>query len=83
LLPFSLESISLSKYVKSKIYGNIILLVVLYGYETWSFTLREEHKLKVFKNRVLRKVFAPKRVTGGDWLMRNFIICAAHQILFW
>jgi hypothetical protein len=44
----------------------IILPVVLYGCETWSLTLREEHKLRVFENRVLRKTFGPKRdeVTG-------------------
>jgi hypothetical protein len=42
--------------------------VVLYGYETWSLTLREERRLRVFENRVLRKVFGPKRggVTG-EW----------------
>jgi hypothetical protein len=41
--------------------------VVLCGYETWSLTLREEHKLRVFENRVLRRIFGPKRdgVTGG------------------
>jgi hypothetical protein len=41
--------------------------VVLYGYETWSLTLREEHRLRVFENRVLRKIFGPKRdeVTGA------------------
>jgi hypothetical protein len=41
--------------------------VVLYGCETWSLTVREEHKLRVFKNRVLRRIFGPKRegVTGG------------------
>jgi hypothetical protein len=41
--------------------------VVLYGCETWTLTLREEHKLRVFENRVLRRIFGPKReeVTGG------------------
>jgi hypothetical protein len=41
--------------------------MVLYGHETWSLTLREEHKLMVFENRVLRRIFGPKRdrVTGG------------------
>jgi hypothetical protein len=40
--------------------------VVLYGHETWSLTLREEHRLRVFENRVLRRIFGPKRddVTG-------------------
>jgi hypothetical protein len=44
-----------------KIHITIILPVVLYGYETWSLTLREEHKLRVFENRVLRGIFGPKR----------------------
>jgi hypothetical protein len=56
----------LSRNVKVKIYKTIILLVVLYGCETWSLTLREEHRLRVFENRVLRRIFGPKRdeVTG-------------------
>jgi len=55
-----------SKNVKIKIYRTIILLVVLYGCETWSLTLREERRLRVFENRVLRRIFGPKRdeVTG-------------------
>jgi hypothetical protein len=50
-----------------KIYKTIILPVVLYGCETLSLTLREEHRLRVFENRVLRRIFGPKRdkVTGG------------------
>jgi len=44
-----------------KIYRIIILSVVLYGCETWSLTLREERRLSVFENRVLRRIFAPKR----------------------
>ena len=49
-----------------KIYRTIILPVALYGCETWSLTLREERRLRVFENRVLRRVFGPKRdeVTG-------------------
>jgi hypothetical protein len=42
-------------------YKTILLPVVLYGYETCSLTLREEHGLKVFGNRVLRRIFGPKR----------------------
>jgi len=42
-------------------YRTIILLVVLYGCETWSLTLREELRLKLFENRVLRRIFGPKR----------------------
>jgi hypothetical protein len=44
-----------------KIYGNIVLPVVLHVCETWSLTLGEERKLRVFENRVLRKIFGPKR----------------------
>ena len=46
----------------------IILPVVLYGYDTWSLTLRKEHRLRVFENRVLRRIFGPRRdgVTG-EW----------------
>jgi hypothetical protein len=49
-----------------KIYRTIVLPVVLYGCETWLLTLREERRLRVFENRVLRRVFGPKRdeVTG-------------------
>ena len=51
----------LSKKLKIKIYRTMILPVVLYGCETWSLTLREERRLRVFENRVLRRVFGPKR----------------------
>ena len=50
-----------SKNIEIKIYRNIILPVVLYGCETWSLTLREECTLMVFENRVLRRIFGPKR----------------------
>jgi hypothetical protein len=50
-----------SRNVKVNIYKTIILPVVLYGCETWSLTLREEHRLRVFENRVLRRIFEPKR----------------------
>jgi hypothetical protein len=58
----------LSKNLKIKIHRTIILPVVLYGCETWSLTLREERRLRVFENRVLRRVFGPKRddITG-EW----------------
>jgi hypothetical protein len=56
-----LSSRLLSRNVKVKIYKTIILPVILYGYETWSLTLREEHRLRVFENRVLRRIFGPKR----------------------
>jgi hypothetical protein len=44
-----------------KMYRTIILFVVLYGCEIWSLTLREEHRLRVFENRVLRRIFEPQR----------------------
>jgi len=56
-----LSSSFLCKKLKIKIYRIIILPVVLYGYETWSLTLREKRKLRIFENRVLRRVFGPKR----------------------
>jgi len=56
----------LSKNLKIKIYRTIILPVVLYWCETWLLTLREERKLRVFENMVLRRIFGPRRdeVTG-------------------
>ena len=63
-----LSSSLLSENLKIKIYRTIILSVFLYGCETWSLTSREEHGLRVFENRVLRRIFGSKRdgVTG-DW----------------
>jgi hypothetical protein len=57
----------ISKNLKIKIYKTVILPVVLYGCGTWSLTLREEHRLRVFENRVLRKIFGPKREEDGSW----------------
>jgi hypothetical protein len=54
--------------MKIKIYRIIILPFVLYGCETWSLTMREEHRLAVFENRVLRRTFVPKRdEVRGEW----------------
>ena len=64
LLSYSL----LSKNIKIKIHITVILPVILYGCETWSLTLREEHRLRVFENGVLRKVLGPKRYeVTGEW----------------
>jgi hypothetical protein len=52
-----LSSCLLHKNIKIRIYKIIILPVVLYGRETWSLTLREEQRLRVFENRVLRRIF--------------------------
>jgi hypothetical protein len=63
-----LSSWLLSRTVKVKIHKTIILPVVLYGCETWSLTLREEHRLRVFENRALRRIFGPKRdEVKGEW----------------
>jgi hypothetical protein len=64
-----------SKDLMIKIYKNLILFVVLYGCKTWSLTLSEERRLRVFGNRVLRRIFGPKRgeVTGNGktYIMRS------------
>jgi len=57
-----------SKNIKVKIYRTKILPVVSYGCETWSLTLREEHRLRRFENRMLRRIFGPKRdKVTGEW----------------
>jgi len=76
----------LSRNIKIKTYSTMILPVVLYGYETWSFALRAEYRLKEFENGVLRKISGPKRneVTGKgeDYGTRNSVIINSQQILF-
>ena len=63
-----LSSSLLSKKLNIKIFRTIILPVVLYRCETWSLTLREESRLRVFESRVLRRVFGPKRdEVTGEW----------------
>jgi hypothetical protein len=58
----------LSKNLKIRIYRTIILPVVLYGCKTWSLTLKEERKLGLFENRVLRRIFGPKKdEVAGEW----------------
>ena len=63
----------MSESIKTKTYRNIILPIVSYMCETWSLTLREKHRLRVFKNRVLRKMFRPKRdeETGESRSLHN------------
>ena len=78
-----LSSRLLSKNLKNKIYSTIILPVVLYGCETWS-TLREERKLRVFENMVLR-IFGPRRdEVMGEWRRlhkEELMICIPHPVL--
>ena len=58
----------LSRKLKIKIYRTIILPVVLYGCEAWSLTLREEKKLRVFENMVLRRIFGSRKdEVTGEW----------------
>jgi hypothetical protein len=69
-----LSSRLLSKNLKIKIYRTIILPIVLYECETWSLTLREERRLRVFENKVLRRIFGSRRdELTGDW--RRITIC--------
>jgi len=70
-----LSSRLLSKNLKIKVYRTKILPVVLHGCETWSLTLQEERKLRVFENMVLRRIFGPRRDevrgNGGDYITRS------------
>ena len=82
---YSLEKILssrlLSKKLKVKTYKTIILSVVLYGCETWSLTLREEHRLRVFENKVLMKRFGAKRdEITGEW--RKLHNVELHSLYF-
>jgi len=82
-----LSSSLLSKNLKIKIYRSIILPVVLYGCETWSLTSREEHRLRVFENRVFRRIFGPKRdEVTGEWRKLhneelNYLYCLPNIVL--
>jgi hypothetical protein len=63
-----LSSSLLSSTVQIKVHRTIILPVVLYGCETWSLTLRVERRLSGFENKVLRRIFGPKRdEVTGEW----------------
>ena len=74
------------KNLKIKIYRIIILPVILYGYEIWSLTLREEGRLRVFQKRILRRIFGPRmnEVTGEWSKLHNEELsdCTPHPILF-
>ncbi|KDR15887.1 hypothetical protein L798_09813, partial [Zootermopsis nevadensis] len=71
-----LSSRLISKNLKIKVYKTIILPVVLYGCETWSLTQREEHRLQVFENRVLRRMFEPRREDDGAWRKLHSLYCS-------
>ena len=75
-----LSSSLLSKNTKIKIYRAIIMPVVLCGCENWPLTVREERRLRVFEDRVLRRIFGPRRSKViREW---SSIICTPHQTLF-
>jgi hypothetical protein len=76
-----LSSRLLSKNLRIGIYKTVILPVVLYGCETWSLTSREEHRLTVFENRVLRRIFGPKRdEVMGEWRkLHNEDLCDLYS----
>jgi hypothetical protein len=74
-----LSSRLLSRNVQVKVYKTIILPVVLYGCETWSLTLKEEHRLRVFENRVLRRIFGPKRDEVTEEL-RSLLSAELHNL---
>jgi hypothetical protein len=77
-----LSSCLLTRNVKVKLYKTIILLAVLYGCKTQSLTLREEHGLRVFEKRVLRRISGPKRdeVTGEWRKLHNGDLCSLHSL---
>jgi hypothetical protein len=64
---FCLPVLYKKKKLQNKIYITVIFPVVLYGCKTWSLTLGEEHRLRVFENRVLRRIFGHMRGEGGSW----------------
>jgi hypothetical protein len=76
----------LPKSIKIKIYRTIILPVALYGCETLSLALREECRLRVFENRVLKRIFGPKRdEVTEEWRRlhnKELMLCTPHQISF-
>ena len=82
-----LSSSLVTKNSKIKIYRTTILPVILYGFQTWSLILRKEPRLRLSENRMLRRMYGPKRdgVTG-DWKknykIRSLMICTAQPILF-
>ena len=77
---------TLSKIIKIEVHRNTILPVILYERETWSLTSREERRLRVFENRVVRRILGSLREewheSGENYITRNFKICTAHPILF-
>jgi hypothetical protein len=70
MLTFSPKSFVFPSHIKNlkiKIHKTVILPLVMFGCETWSLALKEEHRLRVFENWVLRRIFGPKREEDGSW----------------
>ena len=72
------------KIIKIEIYRTVILPVVLHGYETWSVTLREEHRMTLFKKWDVRKIPGTEgeegQVTGENYILGSLIDCIVHHI---
>jgi len=81
-----LSSSLLSKAIMIKIYRTIILPVVLYGCETWSLTFREECRVRISENRLLREYLGLRGMSekgnGENYIMRSLIMCTLQPILF-
>ncbi|KAJ4434049.1 hypothetical protein ANN_16368 [Periplaneta americana] len=76
-----LSSSLLSKNLKVRIYKTVILPVVLYGCETWTLTLREEQRLRVFENKILRKIFGAKKdEVTGEWRKLHNTLHALYSL---
>jgi len=74
----------LAKYIKIEMYRTIILPVVFYGCETWSLTLREERRLRMSENRMLRRIFGRKRENGENyitWKLRELFSCIIVRLI--
>ena len=66
---------SASNNWKIEIHQTIIFPVVLYDCEAWSLTLSVERRLRVFENRILRRIFGPKSDENGEWRRFHFMVC--------
>jgi hypothetical protein len=76
-----LSSRLLSRNIKVKIYKTIILPFVLYGCETWYLTLSEEHRLRVFENSFLRRIFGARREEEtGEWRKSYFVLIPKYYL---
>jgi hypothetical protein len=70
-----------SKNIKIRTYKTIILRVILNRCENWSLILWEEHRVRVFENRMMRRIFGQKREeVAENCMMESFITCTLHQV---